>query len=421
MSGMARDGIPLPAATRVVASRPRVAAPVALAEAARALVLSRLVVVAAAVGAVAIAGVSPRKADFDPAAVTRGFGWLGDLLAAPAARWDSVWYLAIARDGYPDATHTAFFPLYPLLVRAAGAVCGSLVAGGILVSLACALAALALLHRLTELELGLDAARGAVWALALSPVAFFLSAVYSESLFLALSVGGVYAARTRRWAWAGLLGALAAGTRSAGVLLAVPLVLLWWEQRPRRARDLAWVALIPVGLGAFCAWLAATGLDAGAPFHAQDQWFRHFAGPFAGAWDGTVAAWDGARQLLSGSRVPVFFTQAGGDPYVVASHNLELFAALLVAVPLLVGVVRRLPLAYAAYAVCALALPLSYPVGPQPLMSLPRFELVLFPLFMALGAWLAEGGALRRRLILGASTALLVLGTAAFSTWHWVA
>lgn len=418
---MARDGIPLPAATGVAVPRPRVAAPGALAEAARALVLSRLVVWAAAIGAVAIAGVSPRKAAFDPTAVTRGFGWLGDLLVSPAARWDTVWYLGIAQHGYPDTTHAAFFPLYPLLVRATGALCGSLVAGGILVSLACALAALALLHRLTELELGLDAARGAVWALALSPVAFFLSTVYSESLFLALSIGSVYAARRGRWAWAGALGALAAGTRSAGLVLAVPLVLLWWEQRPRRGGDLAWVALVPGGLGAFCAWLAARGLDAGAPFHAQDQWFRHFAGPFVGAWDGTVAAWDGARQLLSGSRTPVIFTQAGGDPYAVAAHNLELLAALVVAVPLLARALRRLPLAYGAYAVCALALPLSYPVGPQPLMSLPRFELVLFPLFMALGAWLAEGGALRRRLVLGASTVLLVLATAEFATWHWVA
>ena len=73
-----------------------------------------------------------------------------------------------------------------------------------------------------------------------------------------------------------------------------------------------------------------------------------------------------------------------------AEHNLVLFAFLLAAVPMVIGVLRRLPLAYGAYVLAALALPLSYPVAPQPLMSLPRFLLVLFPLFMWLGAWLAH-------------------------------
>ena len=82
--------------------------------------------------------------------------------------------------------------------------------------------------------------------------------------------------------------------------------------------------------------------------------------------------------------------------------------------------IRRLPAAYGAYVVGALALPLSYPVGPQPLMSLPRFVAVLFPLFMWLGLWLSEGGRGRR-------LAVLVLGrrarraSAVVSTWHWFA
>jgi hypothetical protein len=68
----------------------------------------------------------------------------------------------------------------------------------------------------------------------------------------------------------------------------------------------------------------------------------------------------------------------------------------------------------------ALALPLSYPVDGQPLMSLPRFLLVLFPLHIALGAWLAEHP--RARLpLLGASAALMVVFVAQFATWHWVA
>jgi hypothetical protein len=377
-----------------------------------ALWVSRLVVWAAGAAAAALWGLSARAAAFDPGEVTRPFGPVGDALVAPLARWDSVWYLAIANDGYPpdDARRAAFFPLYPLLVRAGSWVIGSPLVAGALVSLACFGLALVLLHRLTVLELGAPAAGPAVWALALFPGAVFFSAVYSEALYLALSVGCLYAARTDRWAWAGAAGMLAASTRSAGVLLVVPLALLWLgEQRGRGRRwrrgDAAWIGLVPVGLAGFSASLALGGGDPLAPLHAQEVWMRHFAGPFAGAWDGAAAAWRGLHHL--------------GDP--AARTDVALLGFLLAALPAVAGVVRRLPAAYGAYVVCALALPLSWPVEPQPLMSLPRFMAVLFPLFMWLGLWLVEGGRMRRFVVLAASAIGLATVTAVFATWHWVA
>ena len=382
----------------------------ATADAWRALWVSRLLVWAAGAGAVGLWGLSPRATIFDPGAVTRPFGALANALVAPLARWDSVWYLAIANDGYPrdDVRRAAFFPLYPLLLRAANALVGRPVLAGALVSLACFAVALVLLHRLTALELGLPAARETVWALALFPGAVFFSAVYSEALYLALSVGCVYAARTGRWAWAGAAGALGAATRSAGVLLVIPLALLWLERadgRRRTLRDAAWIALVPLGLVGFCAALALGGGDATAPLRAQAIWMRHFAGPFAGVWDGTTAAWGGLQRL--------------GDP--ASRANVVLYGFLLAALPAVVGAVRRLPPAYGAYVLCALALPLSYPVGPQPLMSLPRFLGVLFPLFMWLGAWLTDGGRARRVAVLGPSALGLAVVSAVFATWHWVA
>ena len=73
----------------------------------------------------------PAPTAFDPASLTAPFGYFGNLLAAPFARWDSVWYLAIAQGGYDhEATRTAFFPIYPLLLRGVGLVIGSdLIAG----------------------------------------------------------------------------------------------------------------------------------------------------------------------------------------------------------------------------------------------------------------------------------------------------
>ena len=380
----------------------------ALTDAWRALWLSRLVVWVSGVAAVAAFGLSDRAPDFDPAGLTSPFGATGDLLAAPAARWDSVWYLAIADGGYEGGAREAFFPLYPLLVRIGGLLVGSPLIAGALVSTALLGVALVALHRLVALDFDRDVARNAVLVTALFPMSFFFSAVYSESLFLALSVGAVLSARQDRWAWAGALGALAASTRSAGLLLLVPLLLIYLYDggrlsgRPRRLRpDVLWLALVPLGLAAYCAYLGAIGHDALAPFHAQEVWFRSFAGPFVGAWDGLVAGVQGARQLLSGSRTPVYFAQAGGDPFLVARHNIELLVWLALLVPATIGVLRRLPIAYGAYLVAAIALPLSYPVGPQPLMSLPRFVVVLFPLMIWLALWMT-GRVWRERLVLAA-------------------
>lgn len=414
--------------SRALPARLALAVDDAVADAWRALWVSRLLVWASAIAAVVLFGVSDRAADFDPAGLTTPFGATGDALAAPLGRWDSVWFLAIAADGYGGGAREAFFPLYPLVVRIAGAPFGSGLVGGALASTALLAVALVLLHRLVALDHGRAVARNAVLVTALFPMSFFFSAVYSESLFLALSVGAVYAARRERWAWAGALGLLAATTRSAGVLLLIPLAMIYlWDSgrpslramRPPKA-DALWLLLVPLGLAAYCGFLALAGHDALAPFRAQEVWFRSFAGLFAGAWDGLVAAVQGARQLLSGAREPVYFTAAGGDPFVVARHNIELLVWLALSLAALAGVLRRLPAAYGAYVVAALALPLSYPVGPQPLMSLPRFVAVLFPLAIWLALWMT-GRTVRERLVLGAFAAGLAVYTGIFATWHWVA
>jgi hypothetical protein len=391
----------------------------ALRDAAVALVASRLLVWVTAVVAAAVArpDAGASALAFDRPVLTHPFGPFLDALFSPLARWDAIWFLDVAHSGY-GGSDSAFFPLYPLLVRglAPGGNPGALLLASYVVSLAALAGALYLLRRLAELELGsAAAARRATLLLAFFPGALWLGAPYSESLFLLLSVGAIYAARTGRWAWAGACAGLASGTRSAGILLVVPLAILWWRSRPRRARDAAWLALAPAGIAAYTLYLALARGDGFAYMDVQRTWFRSFAGPFGAVPDAVSAAWDGLRQVLSGSREHVYNELAGGDPLIAAAHNLELFAFLVFAAVAVVGVVRRLPPQYGAYTVAALALPLSFPVPPQPLMSLPRFLGVLFPLFL----WLAT----RRgyRLTLVAFALLLVVFTVRYSTWHWVA
>jgi hypothetical protein len=433
----------------------------------RALWSSRLLVWVAGVGTLLTYGFGPVRHAFNPPGLTRGFGWLGDLLAGPAARWDAAWYEVIAHYGYrPDlgsftSSRDAFFPLYPLGLRALSSIGVPLVLGGVLFSLIALALALYGIHRLTTLELArtgarsllgpaplagagapderarVDVARLAVMVTAFSPMAFFFSAVYSESLYLALSVGLFYAARRGRFAAVGVLGALAAATRSAGVVLLLPALMLYLygprEDRPvdfPRARGLApryrlrkdalWLALVPVGLALYAAYLGLAGGDPLSPFHAQDVWGRHFAGPYLGVWDGARAAFEGARQLLSAQQAHLYYPIDGNSAFINSEHNLLLMAFLVAGILGTVGVLRRLPLAYGVYIVAALALPLSYPVTAQPLMSLPRFLVVLFPLSIWLGAWLAAHPRLQRPALV-CSALLMAFFVAQFATWHWVA
>jgi hypothetical protein len=397
-----------------------------LAMAWRAFWISRLLVWVTGLGAIAIWGVERiHRAVFDPHHLTRPFGSLGDALVAPAARWDAVWFLEIARSGYSEQNpnRAAFFPLYPLLVHVGGWL-GSPLIAGMVISMACFVVALAALHRLTVIEIGPEAARWTVIALALFPGSLWFSAVYSESLFLMVSVGAVLCARQERWWAASALAGLGAATRSAGILLLVPLGLLWWEARRAgrvKSGDVGAFVLVPLGLGAFCVTLAAVGMSASAPFSAQNTWARSFQGPWAGVWDGATAAWDGVRQLIHGPPPPLYFDHAVGDAMAIGRHNIALFLCLLIAIPMLVGAFRRLPLAHAAYALVALMLPLSYPVSAQPLMSIVRFESVLYPLFMWLGWWLARRGTVARAIVLGVFSLGLAACSALFATWHWVA
>jgi hypothetical protein len=374
----------------------------------------------------ALGGLAERNAEtFDEPALTRA---LAEPLLSPLARWDAAWYLRIADSGYAGSdARAAFFPLYPLLVRALatpfGATPGALLVAAYAVALAAFLGALVLVHRLVTLELGRSLAQPALLLLAVFPAAVFFGAPYSESLFLLLAVGAFYAARTDRWAWAGAAAAGAAATRSAGVLLLLPLAMLWWGKgiaapRPRRARDAAWLLLAPLGLAAYAVFLGLAEGDAWRFLDVQDAWSRELTVPLAGAWDGLGAAVDGARQLLSGQREVVYFEQAAGDPYRIAAINLMLFGSLVFAVVALAGCLRRLPKAYGVWVAASLVLPLTFPVKPQPLMSLPRFLAVLFPIFMWLALWSEERRATAR--VAALSAVGLGLFTAQFASWHWI-
>jgi hypothetical protein len=333
------------------------------------------------------------------------------------ARWDSDFFLRIAQHGYDD-TSAAFHPLYPALIAVLGRVFfGHYVLAGLVISLAAALGAFVLLYRFAEERLGVEGGRRTVLYLAIFPMTLFLQAVYSESLFLLLAIGAFLLADRRRFAAAGVVAGLAILTRAAGLALLPALALLAWRHRDRM-RALGGVALaVPVA----AIYPLVLWLQLGDPFaftDAQDRWHRHVsaAGPLGGIWDGLVAGWRGLEQFVvgHGTNVP------GTDPMHAAAENLQALLFLIPLIALTVVVWRRFGAPLGLFAAISLAIPLSYPSSRWPLLSLPRFGLVIFPLFLAMAA-LTAGRPRLHTAVVACSSMLLGVAVAQWALWQWVA
>jgi hypothetical protein len=399
-----------------------------------------------------IFGLAQQPDAYNPSNLQPSGRSLGALLTFPVIRWDGDWYLAIAGHGYALGSVSVppranFFPLYPGIVGVLGSAGIPLVLAAAAVSIGCLALALYWLGCLVELDLGsghpwahADAMRLTIIALAISPVAFFFSAAYAESLYLATSVGAVLSARRGHWTRAGTLAGLASATRGPGILLIVPLLWLYLygpradrgpDRRPSQLRvcrpcyrvrsDLAWLALVPVGVSAYVIYLAASGAAPLAFLDTQrDIWHHTVTWPGATLWHGARAAWTDLHGIMSGSGHPTLFGTQPGASVATGWQNLFPFVALLAAAPAAVGVWGGLPRAYGLYVLVGCALPLFSPVTYEPLQSLPRYLTVLFPLFIWLGAWMARHRRWRTAVLVGSGLALALL-SAEFATWHFVA
>jgi hypothetical protein len=379
---------------------------------------SRAIVWAAGMAAVLIFGwAAETSARLDPLYTTLPYtDSFANLLIAPAARFDAAWYLAIANHGYEVGGRSAFFPVFPGLVRVGGELIGSPLIAGIVISSGCGLGGLYLLHRLVALDFGIERARTVVWLAAWFPGALVISAVYSESLFLLVSVGAIYAARLDRWPLAAVLGAAAAATRSGGVIVIVPLLIIYWYRYRRIRPDILWLlAGVPAGLLAYVAYLGISTGDPTSVFSAQAAWHRSFV-PLGGLALGLWSAIRSVGELLIPSLARSPAANVHGVPtQLLDLRDIAMFCFLAGGIWLTYEASRRLKPEYVAYAICGLALPLSVPAGGFPLMSLPRFEFVIFPLWIALALWAHERQRVRQVLWLFGT--LLAICSGLFAVW----
>jgi hypothetical protein len=275
---------------------------------------------------------------------------------------DAWYYRQIAINGYEKASadgtpkHTwAFFPLYPLLIRALGANGSSFSIIAVLTSNVAFLAALfAMAAAGRALGATDDDVERAAWYLALFPTSYFFSLPMTESVFLLLSAGSMLAAVRQRWWAAGLLGALASATRFIGICLLPALLLLPFQRKQRPSRQQLWLLLVPTGIIGFVCYLYARTGDPLAFIHAQTLWGR-----------GTAASLD-SPLLQSGLMI--------SKPWNFVALN-AVVALLMIAAG--ISFLVRRQWSYAAYALLSVAIPLSS----GSLQSIARYALVDFPLY----------------------------------------
>jgi Gpi18-like mannosyltransferase len=318
-------------------------------------------------------------------------------------RWDTVQYQAIAERGY-GAFSTAVWspPLYPFLMRLAGMLLGgNTLVGGMIVSNIFCLAALWAYYLLAEHELqDSKSARRALIYVLIFPASFFLFAPYTEPIYFFGSALCFYAMTKKQWLVAGLSGALAAASRLPAVLLCVPVFWSAWQEwkishewRPAVAPMLTAAG---GGLYPLYVWLGM-GLSPLAPFQAADL---RFHGGFTFPGVSIVLTF---KQIWSGIYVPV--------------NSMDLFFTLLFIFGSIL-VWRRLPHVYGIYCGTFMLLYLARYADTYPLLSMTRYVLALFPVFIVLPL-LDEDPWIRRLIVYPSLLGLLYL-SAQFAIWGWV-
>jgi hypothetical protein len=309
--------------------------------------------------------------------------------------WDAPHYFEVAAVGYEDPARAVLFPLLPALLRVGSLVAPPL-AVGLAISVVATVAAAIAIYRLARLD-GADrrVARGAVLAMNVFPTSFALVPPYTEPVFLAFVVWAVLRARRGDWVGAGLLGLLAASTRLPGAFL-LPALLFELRGRPRSPRMLA----LGIILAGPILYLGINWLAYGDPLFfigAQRDVFRVE----------TIAPWTALGALVAAVRAPQ------PDPFWLTVYLAPLLALAILAVT--VGwsaLARRGRASYAVYGGISLLMfaSVSWPI------SVPRYILGVFPLFLMLG------GLARSRFgsaALVGSSILLGLLTMEFALGRW--
>ncbi|MGD0643446.1 MAG: glycosyltransferase family 39 protein [Candidatus Bathyarchaeia archaeon] len=317
--------------------------------------------------------------------------------------WDAPHYVDIAKYWYVNtgdaANFIVFFPLYPILIRLFTVDFSYINLSALIVSNVCSLIAFFYLYKLAKLEFNDSVAVKSVLFLSVFPTAYFLSAPYTEGLFFALIIASIYYARLGKWQFAGSLSLLAALTRIEGLILLPVLLVEYFHQKSWKPRKtdlkILWIFL---ALAGFLIYLGLNYQVTGSPFTfitvEATHWYNRIDPR-----SGLTAAYGWARNASYPNNITV-----GIAPIAFA-----IFGLLMVGVSLW----RRLRPVYTVY----MALSLALAVSTSWWISVPRYVMAMFPIFIIIGALTRKKGV--NIAIAIASGAVLCYFTVFFALGWW--
>jgi len=314
-------------------------------------------------------------------------------------RFDTNWYISIAENGYGSVAGDDHFPpLFPLLIRILEPVFGNIFLAGLFISHSATLICLKLLYDTFSPWGEKPVCKRSVLFFVIYPTFFFFFSVYSEPVFLLTSLLSLRAMKSRSLVWAGFWTFCAILTRLQGAALLTPMVFLLWRDRPFLQKPAHWAGVIVAGVGGlFYLYLRSLQVTSGAVPFVESEWHARIVPP----WQTYGYA---IQTIISGN-----FTFIDILNWSVAT----LF------ISLLVWGWRRIPLEYNLYTASSLFIILIRVVEAQPLISMSRYALLLFPSFYALG--MAGENPYIRRAILYTFIPLNLYLSGQFFIWGWVA
>ncbi len=288
-------------------------------------------------------------------------------------RWDSPHYIDIAKNWYVNVGEQrlfiVFFPLYPALIRLTTFDFQYINVSALLISNVSSIIAMVYLFKLAKLDFGDEISKRAVLYLNVFPTAYFLAAIYTEGLFLALVIACFYYARMGKWPLAGLLGMFSSLTRMNGLLLLPALAIEYLRQREWKLKksdaNLVWTGLPLVG---FLIYLGINYQVTGSLFTFMEIERTHW--------------YQSIDPLLGLSRAWQWATTAS-FPDNITIGSAQIIFAVLGLLAVVGGFLLKLRLSYNVY----MLLTWMMSVSTGWWISVPRYVMAMFPLFILLGVY----------------------------------
>lgn len=276
------------------------------------------------------------------------------------ANWDGGHYLSIAENGYKPSQFV-FFPFYPLLINIFNRITGDFLIASLLISFISIFLAVNLLYKLVKSEFGKVTADRTIIALLFFPFSFHFLTVYTESLFLFLTVATFLLARSRKYFLASIVCALSSATRFAGLATVLSLIIPIFLTEGLNRKNW-WVLFSPLGLLLYS-------------FYQYNQ-----TGDFLSFVSGQSAFWN-MGLVLPGSSLLYAIRNTNLETIAANFRNLLDLSFTLVGIFAVFRIWRKLSMDYAIFSIVSLLMPLFSPT----IVAIPRYLVTIFPIFILFG------------------------------------